>query len=206
MGYLRSIVFSFLMILIMITFSSCGGSSGGNSSSTDPPITIKMTDSIDDVAFDFIDLKSGSVKYEDNNITITIEMKNLPDNLTFDHTELDKDYLEYSWVIIFDLDDNGVRSKDDIEVAIMYFKLGDFPEGDNNILTKTQEDIWIVTQDNNSSELVRLNDVKKDGNSFIISLSKNLHKTLSRINSNCKLIVKTSYDSGTETDDDEMKN
>ena len=188
-----------MILSFILAFFICGCGGGNEKSPGDMIKTVEVNDEIDDVTYGYVDLKNGNVEFNGNIIRVNIEMKNLPDKLLFDYTdyiEPNRGYMEYLWGVVFDINNDGIKSKDDIEVAIMYSKVGNYSEAEYDILEKTRKYILKVTENNGISSLVTLTNVQKNGNKIVITFTKNMHDSLNKINSNCKLLFETYYNQG----------
>lgn len=203
MSFFRNSLFVILFVLLVFITTGCGG---GNSSSESTKI-VEVIDEIADIDYEFVDLKRGLVEYNGNNIRVEIELNNLPDKLVFDHTNLGVSSMEYLWGIIFDIDGDGEKSINDIEVAITYAKSSGNTEAESEILEKTREDIWTVKENKGIRQLIPISNVIKQGNCFTITFSRGMHASLSNIKTNNKVIFETYHNSGMfDTCQDFMQN
>ncbi len=105
------------------------------------PIDGRFVDEANDVAIDFIDITEAFVKIDESTIMCRMKLRNLPEELTFNQSQVKDNILEYKWALEIDTDgDNRM----DYEISVRRFKVPNQPEIVGDILTNTQENIWKI--------------------------------------------------------------
>jgi len=93
------------------------------------------------VAIDFIDITEAFVKIDESTIMCRMKLRNLPEELTFNPSQVKDNILEYKWAL--EIDTNG-DNRMDYEISVRRFKVPNQPEIVGDILTNTQENIWKI--------------------------------------------------------------
>ncbi len=121
-----------------------------------------FSDPKNDVPQGFIDLKSMEIVVSGSTVSIELTMEDLPNMLTFDHTELPVDETNYRWSVTFDMDSDGVLSENDLLYSVSYFKQNR-AESSRMLLATTQGSLWKYEADL-STTTTRAAAVTKTGN------------------------------------------
>lgn len=105
----------------------CGGG-GGGSSSTCPP---------------FARIAAGDFGKTGDRLWWTLEVEQMPAELTFDQAEVHANLLEYRWAVDIDANKDG---QTDLSAAVTHYRRSNVPETTTaDILSATQQDLWSVT-------------------------------------------------------------
>ena len=153
-------------------------------------------DSIGDSEIPFTDLKRVKSSIVNDSLLIEIELTSIPDILKFNHKSLDLKYRNYSWSVLIDKDGSNSKSENDIEIYIAKWKSID-EEVQSEILSYTQEDIWLINASGGANRLVPIKQyVKKRNTTFRIQIPLSISNELSNLNSSMRVFYKTYFNDG----------
>jgi hypothetical protein len=83
-----------------------------------------------------------------DDVVVTLTLKNLPGELTFNQDHVPDNSLEYRWGVLVDTDNNittGDGSGFDVEISLSHFKPPEGSQYTSNILGGTQKNTWILS-------------------------------------------------------------
>lgn len=95
------------------------------------------------------------------------------DNLTFNISTLDKDYLEYNYEVIFDTDADSIAN---CSISTMHFK-SSLDEIQGDLISNTQSDFWIYTSATSFSRLASFG-AEFNNNKLLLTVPKSLDSVL----------------------------
>jgi len=108
-----------------------------------------INDSIGDVAYDFIDIKQGIISVNDINLTVRIQLVNIPHQLLFDKTNVTDWYEEYEWALYIDIDGNTSTGcpyttvGTEYAISCRHFKSPDSIPHYDSLINGTQRNVWV---------------------------------------------------------------
>lgn len=144
----------------------------------------------------------GSDNLNDNqnpdHVTVTINVDNLPNAITYNKSTTPDNYLEYQWNVIFDLNADGVISEGDISLSLSNFKAPGSTEQTGSI-SNFQANLWIFTSNSSAQEITSAVVNKQIiNNSIVLSVNKSADASLGNItNSTLVYFQTTNYGSPT---------
>jgi len=203
----KILIYLFLLTIFLIFLLSCNSDSNNDDSNQITPTTPttpttpeevtyckSYTDTTDEFSNSFIDLTEMSFNIENNVINISMSVKNLPSQLVFNHDSLSENTLNYKWEVLFDVNKDGISSKNDITMSIYKFKHPDSSEIKEDILTATQKNVWLIS-DTGGSNLGEITASISD-NTFNLSVSKSSYSILNTINCDVPVQFTTMFYNG----------
>jgi len=85
------------------------------------PASTSYSDALGDACFAFIDLKDMTVNIDNQTISVTISLANIPAKFQFNQPGVPINYLEYEWAVYFDINNDNTLNGD-IKMSISYSK------------------------------------------------------------------------------------
>ena len=186
-------------ILLLITFLliSCDLNDDGSS---DPcqGIYCDLEDVSGDAAFAFIDIGKVGARFTDTEIIIEINILDIPASLTYNSVNLPDNYLEYSWKIDFDVDNDGT-SANDIRLAMSHFKFPGSIQSTGDILDFTQKNVWLADDVGTAYSLKGSISVTKDNSKLTFSVLRSEHPKLQNVDKTTPVKFEAFYKSSSES-------
>lgn len=178
--------------------SSCatedsGGGTLCNQCSSESSGDVKNSSSSVVTGYDYLDLIHGySVSIVGTTINCVIKVEDIPDTgeLTFNHSALGDNFLEYEWSVSFDVDNDGT---DDYKLAVSHFKFGGSTETIGLISDNAQRDLWKKTGTNWTTLTNAILNIDANADTFTIEAT---HAEVSNITSSADKLVKAFMNDG----------
>jgi len=183
--YMKNII---LVLSLTWFFISCNGVNSPLSGL----LSKTYSDPTNDVIEDHIDIMSCHIDLNGDDITIDFTLENVPASLTFNHSALADNYLEYEYEVEFDSDLNGTPN---YSISVMHFKPPGSSEIISDLISNTQANLW---EDNgSSSSTIGASSSSLIGNVLTITTSKSLAPALSNLMIDHVFGISTFYTDGT---------
>ncbi|MDF1699326.1 MAG: hypothetical protein P1U56_25965, partial [Saprospiraceae bacterium] len=191
---MKKLITKHLVLLTILFFQACDQENKQYVNSSE---TSLFKDVVDDTNNVNIDIRQANVDISDESIEIEIELKSLPSKLVFNHNKLPENNLNYRWSVVFDIDNDYMKSEGDLNISISKFKFESDIEALVNIFNTTQHDIWKINSDGGGAKIASISryvDVLE--NKFVISLPKSINQELIKITSETNFYIETFHNNG----------
>ncbi|MGL1887232.1 MAG: hypothetical protein OCD76_12030 [Reichenbachiella sp.] len=135
-----------------------------------------------DVNEEVVDLTELKVIIGTDCIEASISVSNLPQKLTFNHSTLPDNVLNYKWEVSFDVDNDGIESTGDFSLSVSKFKFPGQVQEDLEILSTTQVSIFEIVEGGSGSNIGDAIGTIS-GNSFKLYASKLSNSSIEKVQS-----------------------
>lgn len=149
-----------------------------------------------DVSQPYLDFDFMTIQLAPDSINISMTFMNIPGYLTFNQRKLPVNALNFSWSVVFDIDNSDSMSAGDIFLSISKFKLR---EGETklDILGATQHDLWVAGEDGKgAANEADIEHIQMNGNSVVIRVPRSLHRNLAKINADTNVRFEAVFNDG----------
>ena len=149
-----------------------------------------------DVSQAFLDLDSLTVQLTADTIKVSLGLAHIPDRLIFNQEALEIKTLNYEWSVTFDIDNSRSITDGDLFLSISHFKFRKELRA-SDILGITQKNLWIFEKGgNNAVNIGDLSHTHIKNNTILISVSKDLHASLEKIDESTNIHFRSIYKDG----------
>jgi hypothetical protein len=128
----------------------------------------------------YISIKSASVNVREVAIITHVHLQELPAMLPFNAPDLPDNRMEYEWMVSFDVDGDNT-SANNIEVALAKFKFSGSEAGIGRVTEFAQHSVVRVDESGRGKQVITGSKVHQEGNTLVLSVSKNEHPDLLEI-------------------------
>ncbi|MBN2878667.1 MAG: hypothetical protein JXN65_03460 [Clostridia bacterium] len=141
----------------------------------------------------FVDIVSFKKIITDTEITLFIEMRELPETFRINQTDAHSDILEYSWRVNFDADYDDTISYD---ISLVHQKFRDRQKPENNVeITDPAFQTVGIQHQVNTGQNIAEGSIEIEGNTIIMKFDTDIYPDLKIINENTPVFIFIEYNS-----------